>query len=215
MNKTIVDYINEQRIVEIEQLKEWYQKEYGKYLPTYRIASMIKGNIFPIYSFSGRILVGYAVYDEVKNIKGITLVEKGIIANVKVMKTINRLTNGAFDKYKPFFRKDTRKLKVKPKKIKKEVIDGLYLNIMNLLWNKKKEITAKEAFDELGGDRNKYSIYLGRLYDRGFVDRRKVKGSGGDKYLYTAKITKKEYRIKVVKALVGNGDDVDIGKLFK
>jgi len=213
--KTIVDYINEQRIVEIEQLKEWYQKEYGRYLPTYRIASMIKGNIFPIYSFSGRILVGYAVYDEVKNIKGITLVEKGIIANVKVMKTINRLTNGSFDKYKPFYRKDIRKLKVKPKKIKKEVIDGLYLNIMNLLWNKgkKKEITAKEAFDKLGGDRDKYSIYLGRLYDRGLVDRRKVKGSGGDEFIYWAKTSRGEYFRNLLKKWIGN--DVNIEKLFR
>jgi len=204
--KTIVEYINDKEIVEIEALKKWHKKTYGKSITAHKISNIVKTQgIFPLYSFYGGKLVGYAVYDAVKNVEGIRVERSRISTTVQAMHAINRITKGSFNKYKPFYYKETRKLKIE-KLRKDKLLDGILLEIMKYIWSKGKEVTAKECYEKLnkkhGGSRQDYSVYLFRLYIRGFLTRRKVKCFGGHKFIYTAKITQKEYQGIAVKELV-------------
>ncbi|MCD6466583.1 MAG: BlaI/MecI/CopY family transcriptional regulator [Methanomicrobia archaeon] len=193
--RTIEEYIKKRKIVELDQLKEWYKKNYKEDITTHKISGMIKEkNIVPIYSLEGRKVVGYGVYDVLSKIEGINLIKKGVIASVEAMKTINKMTDGAFDKYRPFYRAGQNKIRV-PKL--PYIPNGLHRIIMNRIWIYKKEVSAKELYDELhkiyGGDRRTYSKYLLDLFKRGFLERRKAVGLGGYKYLYRPKISKSEY----------------------
>ena len=202
----IVEYINDKGIVEIDQLKKWYKKTYGRGITAHKISNMVKEHgIFPLYSFYGFKLVGYVVYNEIKNIEGIKIERSKITTSIQAMHAINRITKGAFDKYKPFYHKDSRKLKIK-KLRKDKLLDGLLLVIMKYIWGNGKKVTAKECYDKFhkihGGSRQVYSVYLERLWMRGFVGRKRVTCLGGHKFVYTAKITQTEYEKVALKELI-------------
>ncbi len=87
-----------------------------------------------------------------------------------------------------------------------KVLGPLETEIMEIVWNHKVG-TAREVYDVLKDEkksirRSTISIIMNRLCERGLINKRIEKGRGGLKYVYSVKISKKEFEKEVVSKII-------------
>ena len=97
----------------------------------------------------------------------------------------------------------------------KKVLSPLESEIMQIMW-KEKTSMARDVYEimkkeEKDTRRSTISIMMNRLHERGLLDRRSEKGKGGERYIYTVRITQEEFSqivvTKVMQSLLETFED--------
>ncbi len=83
-----------------------------------------------------------------------------------------------------------------------KVLSPLESEIMQIMW-KEKTSMARDVYEimkkrEKDTRRSTVSIMMNRLHERGLLDRRPEKGKGGKRFIYTVRVTEKEFSQIVV-----------------
>lgn len=84
----------------------------------------------------------------------------------------------------------------------KKVLSPLESEIMQIMW-KEETSMARDVYEimkkeEKDTRRSTISIMMNRLHERGLLDRRSEKGKGGERFIYTVRVTKEEFSQIVV-----------------